>query len=132
MNPRPRAQQRDLNSDHTEKKSITSQLCHQHPLLRFLSPTATEPWPGSSTAEETDTRALVVPGTEPTVPVEKEPGLTAALMPRQHCQSRARPTACPEFKAIPSRGTPYMGFLYQFYKETPVIKLYLRHLSLLK
>lgn len=108
-----------------------SQLRHQHPLLRFLSPTPTEPLPGSSTAEETNTRAPVVPGSEPSCVPAEEPGLTAALTPHQHCQSRARPAECPEVQAIPAWGTPYLGFLYQLYKKA-VIKLYLRYLSFLK
>lgn len=121
----PRAQRCDLDSDHTKRKSITSQLRHQHPLLRFLSPTPTETLPGSSTAEETNTRAPVVPG------AEQEPGLTAALGTRQHCQSRATTEECPEVQAIPTWGTPYIRFLYQFHQKK-VIKLCLRYLNLLK
>lgn len=129
----PRARQCDLNSDHTERKSITSQLCHQHPLLRFLSPTLTEPQAGSSTARETNTRALVVPGTEPScAPAEKQPGLTQ--QPSCHASTaRAGPDqqSAQRLRQSQPGVHPTQDSSNNSTKKT-VIKLHLRHFRLLK
>lgn len=124
--PPPRAQQCDLNFDHIERKSITSQLCQQHPLLRFLSPTRTEPLPGSSMAEETNTRAPVVPGAEPScVPAEQEPSGHASTARAGPDQQRAQRSRQSQAGVHPTQDSSINS-------TKKVIKLYLRHVNLLK